>query len=174
MRIVILTILIFFVTVFNLNSQSRIIADPNPEAKFTATVEDENWVGESSLSFNSDKFQYLYFIPYNFDHHIVVYIKIDGIGEYQLSDSAAVLVKTIGGDVFNGIYYSFGNPDDKVIITTLNEAEGFVEGTFHFILKGCCKIIEANSPKFRAYIKGNSKIIEANSPKFGEYFYNKK
>ena len=51
-----------------------------------------------------------------------------------------------------------------------------MEGTFHFNLKGCCKIIEANSPKFRAYfiLKGNSKIIEANSPKFREYFYNKK
>jgi hypothetical protein len=152
------------------------MAYPNPDAKFTATVEDENWFGESSLYFNSDNFQNLYFIPYNFDHHIAVKIKFDGIGEYQLSDSAAVLVKTLGGDVFNGIYYSFENPDDKVIITTLNEAKGFVEGTFQFILKGNSKIIEANSPKFRAYfiLEENSKTIETNSPKFREYFYNKK
>lgn len=131
-------------------SKQRIV-NPNPDAKFTATVDNINWIGECSLCFNNEEETYLCFTPYDYYDHITIKIKFNGIGEYPLIDSAAALVRTNGGDVLNGIFYSFGDSYDKVNITYYDEENKFVEGNFQFKLKRGSKIIYSESKNFRAY-----------------------
>ncbi len=152
MKLLLLIFFFFIIQHLDGNCQNiRTLAKINPDSKFTAIVDDENWEGESSLSFISEDIQYLYFIPYYKDDHIAVKINFNGIGEYLLLDSAATLVKTIGGDVIRGIYYSSGNPDDKIIISNYNEHDGFVDGYCHFTFNRGASVINVNSKYFRAY-----------------------
>ena len=128
---------------------------PNPDSKFTAIVDNVNWTGECSLSCNTDKEDYLCFTPNDFYDHITIKIKFNGTGEYSLLDSTAALVRTLEGDVFTGIYYSFGDPDDKVCISYYDQKNNFVDGNFQLKFKKGSNIIYAESKKFRAYLFSN-------------------
>ena len=152
MKFIILIFSLFVLFFSDINCQNRHqFANPNPEAKFTALVDNQNWVGECFPCFTPEEEQYLCFYPYDYDNHIVVKIKYNGIGEYSLLDSVATLVKTIGGDVLNGIFYSFGDPNDKVVITHYDETNKFIDGYFQFKLKRSPNIIYSESKQFRAY-----------------------
>ena len=129
----------------------QLVANPNSDAKFTAIVNNINWVGECSLCINAEKEDCLVFTPNDYYDHISIKIKFNGIGEYSLPDSAAAFVNTIGGDVLNSIFYSNGDLNDKVCITYYDKKNNFVDGNFQLKLKNGSNIIYAESKKFRAY-----------------------
>lgn len=145
-------ILIFLTISINLFAQKELrIPNCLPDARFIAIVSNDIWLGDAVLSFGNNDSVMFYFSPDRYYHHIAVKVKFEGLGEYQLPDSAAVLVKTVVGDVLNGLYYSNGIPENRIIITDKNDESGFVKGKFHLVLKNCCDSeIKISSSHFKA------------------------
>jgi hypothetical protein len=120
------------------------------EYSFSAKVANAKWQGRSYLDFaNSDK-QYLFLVPDGSYNYLTIKIPFHGIGEYQLGDSDAVLVETIGGDVLDGRYYSFSGSNDVLKINYFDENNEVIEGSFNFKIKKLNSVIEVKEGSFRA------------------------
>ncbi len=126
--------------------------EPNYEqSSFTAKVGDEKWEGKSYLDFASNEVQQLFFVIQNSYKYMRVEIIFNGKGEYEIKDSNAVLIETIGGDVVIGEYYSITN-QNKITISSYEKSGNKIEGTFNLSFKNQETIIEVTEGKFVAYI----------------------
>lgn len=120
------------------------------EHYFTAKVGQENWEGECYLDFSKEDKQNLFLIPDNQESYLIIMIDFTGVGEYAISDSSAILMETVGGDVSIGEYYSINNTDNKLIIDKYDEIAGTIEGSFNFKIKKQALIIDIKSGVFKA------------------------
>lgn len=119
---------------------------------FSVKVENTEWHGQSYFDFASADLQILFLEPDENYNYLTIKIPFNGIGKYQLGDSSASLVETVGGDVFEGIYYSFSEPNDLLTINYFDENKGEVEGSFNFKIQKVNSVIEIYEGIFRAYI----------------------
>ena len=136
-------------SLYSQNAKSR--ENLNSDSRFEAIVDNCKWEGETSIYLDAENYRCFYFYPDNLDDHITIRTKCLAIGDYKLSDSSVVLLRTIRGDVLNGIYYSSGNTEDKLVISKVDYKNGFVEGSFYCKLKLGDNVIDINSASFKSY-----------------------
>jgi hypothetical protein len=155
MKILILffSFLILLLTDVNCQIYHQLVSR-NPDSKFNAVIDNENWIGECYLCFLDDK-EIIYFYPNDKYHHLAIYLNFDGVGEYAIKDSTAALVKAGAIDILMGIYYSNGNPENKIVITKYDEKNEFVEGYFQFSYNYISKEVNCKSNYFKAYFYRN-------------------
>lgn len=128
--------------------------DNNPvsskhEYSFTAKVGNEFWQGKSYLDFGANESQNLFLIPDDKYDYLRIKIKFQGEGEYQITDSNAVLVETVGGDVNVGTYYSISQ-QNILKIDYYDQIEGIIKGTFNLKIEKQKSIIEITDGVFKA------------------------
>ena len=155
MKLLILFISFLLVLLTDVNGQiNRQLTGRNPNSRFSAVIDNDNWVGECYLCFLEDN-ECIYFYPNYKYHHIAIFLDFNGVGEYAINDSTAALVKADAVDILMGIYYSNGNPENKIIITNYDEKNEFVEGHFQFSYNYNSKVVNCKSNYFKAYFYRN-------------------
>ena len=155
MKLLILFLSYLFLFLSNVNGQVyHQLAGRNSDSKFNAVIDNENWIGECYLCFLEDK-ECIYFYPNDKYHHLAINLNFEGVGEYTINDSSAALVKVGAVDILMGIYYSNGNPENKIVITNFDEKNEFVEGYFQFSYNYNSKVVNCKSSYFKAYFFRN-------------------
>ena len=155
MKLLILFFSFLFLFLSNVNGQIyHQLAGRNSDSNFNAVIDNENWIGECYLCFLEDK-ECIYFYPNDKYHHLAIFLNFDGVGEYVIDDSTAALVKKSGNDLLNGIYYSNGNTENKIVITNYDMKNEFVEGYFQFSYNYNSKVVNCKSSYFKAYFFRN-------------------
>jgi len=129
--------------------------DNNNEFIFTAKVGNNNWQGKSYLDFANDNEQALFLMPDENFNYLVISFKFNGIGEYNISNSKAALVETIGGDVIKGKYHSSSQQNDVLIIDYFDENKGIIKGTFNFKIVKQSSTIDVTGGNFTANFINN-------------------
>ncbi len=149
MKKVLIIIVLFIIVLAGCNNENC-AGSSDDEYHFSAKVGQEYWEGECYLDFANEDKQNLFLVPESQENYLRIMIDFEGVGEYVISDSSAVLTETIGGDVLIGEYYAIGNNNSKLIIDKYDAVEGIVGGRFDFKIRKQSSIIDVKEGEFSA------------------------
>lgn len=149
MKIYLIITAVFIMIMAGCNNDNY-TGNSDDEYHFNAKVGQESWEGECYLDFANEDKQNLFLVPYNRQEYIIITIDFNGIGEYAISDSSAVLVETVGGDVLIGEYYSVDNLNNNLKIDNYDDITDVINGTFSFKIRKQLINIDVKSGEFKA------------------------